>query len=366
MEDKLDSSIPANNEKIIELYNKIKSGTLNPSPDYQRKLVWKKQHKINFINTILNNYPFPEVYIAPGEVDPDKMTLKDEIVDGQQRLTTIVSYIDGTDIFSQKTSIPNYKSLEKDEKTDFVNYEVSVRYLKKATKEQTKEIFKRINSTEYSLNSVEKMNAQWGDSEFVCFAKQIIEEDPNINPDTIGYIIHENERKEFVDFFHTKYDVFSENDNNRMLSLQIILTLLTTIHEGRYFRRNDRTQKTIEEFNDEFTGAEEVKDNLLETIRFLSSFDFPKSSYFCNKTNIFTLLVELYHIDLATIDAQKTKENFENLFDTEYKKFLIEQEDYANVEYKKYFEHTRDGVNEKGAREYRGEIIRSLLVSKES
>ncbi|MCP4113537.1 MAG: hypothetical protein GY749_49770 [Desulfobacteraceae bacterium] len=57
----LESSIPANNEKIIEIYKKVKSGQLDPSPDFQRKLVWKKQHKINFIKTILLNYPFPEI-----------------------------------------------------------------------------------------------------------------------------------------------------------------------------------------------------------------------------------------------------------------------------------------------------------------
>jgi hypothetical protein len=94
---RLDASVPANNQKIIEIYNKIRKNELDPSPDFQRKLVWKKQHKIRFIDTILHNYPFPEVYLAPDPSGPDlsTLTLKDLIVDGQQRLTTIVNYIEG-------------------------------------------------------------------------------------------------------------------------------------------------------------------------------------------------------------------------------------------------------------------------------
>ena len=63
---KLKESIPSNSLKIIDLYNKIESEFLDISPDFQRKLVWKKQHKYAFIQTILLNYPFPEVYIASG------------------------------------------------------------------------------------------------------------------------------------------------------------------------------------------------------------------------------------------------------------------------------------------------------------
>ncbi len=90
MKKKLNASIPANNWKIIELYNKLKKGELDPSPSFQRKLVWKKQHKFKFIETILMNFPFPEIYIAPGKLDTDTLELKDLIVDGQQRTTEVV------------------------------------------------------------------------------------------------------------------------------------------------------------------------------------------------------------------------------------------------------------------------------------
>ena len=79
---KLSESIPSSNVKIIELYNKIENGKLQPHPDFQRKLVWKKQHKFHFIGTILLNYPFPEIYIASSEIDVDSLEAKEIVVDG--------------------------------------------------------------------------------------------------------------------------------------------------------------------------------------------------------------------------------------------------------------------------------------------
>jgi hypothetical protein len=147
----LESSIPANNVKIIEIFNKLRSRQIVVNKDYQRKLVWKKQHKFDFIDTILRNYPFPEVYLAPGSLDQKKLILIDEIVDGQQRLTTIHDYIEGVDAFAlPKIPIKKFSELSPEERSAFLNYEVSVRYLKKVTPDQIREIFQRINKTALS------------------------------------------------------------------------------------------------------------------------------------------------------------------------------------------------------------------------
>jgi hypothetical protein len=69
MEMELNESIAPITLKIIDLYNKIDNNLLNTQPDYQRKLVWKKQHKFAFIDTILKNYPFPEIYVASADMD---------------------------------------------------------------------------------------------------------------------------------------------------------------------------------------------------------------------------------------------------------------------------------------------------------
>lgn len=199
---KLDASVPANNYKIIEIYNKVKKEEWIVRPSFQRKLVWKKQHKINFIETILLNYPFPEIYTAPGEMDSNALTYSDIVVDGQQRTSTIINYIEATDIFAQKLrKIKPFKELTEVERRTFLNFEVSIRYLKNATPEQIKNIFQRINSSEYSLNKMEMHNAQFGDSEFILFAKQIVEKQEDIDMDIIDFKINPDNRQLLHKFF---------------------------------------------------------------------------------------------------------------------------------------------------------------------
>ena len=60
-------------KKISEIYQRIKGKTLVPQPEFQRKFVWNKAHKEKFIDTILNGYPFPEIYIAQKGIDLEKI-----------------------------------------------------------------------------------------------------------------------------------------------------------------------------------------------------------------------------------------------------------------------------------------------------
>lgn len=364
----LSSSIPANNIKIIEIYNKLRSGQLIVNKDYQRKLVWKKAHKINFIETILQNYPFPEVYLAPGELDQEKLVLIDEIVDGQQRLSTVRNYIEGGDVFAlSKSKIKQFSDLNTEEKNSFLNYEVSVRYLKNVSKEQVREIFQRINKTEYSLNSMERINAQWGDSEFVCFCKQIVEKELSFN--AFEYVIPEVDRDKIQDFFHGTDDnndgVFSESDMSRMFALQYIMTLIATMHLQQYFTRTDKLNHYIENYNELFPDAEQIKDRLINVIHFLSLLKIERTSRWYNKANLFTIIVEL---DKSTIDNVNPIILSEKLNALDHKASNNEEGNQNSAmelaqDEIKYLGYAREAVNQKIAREYRGEFMSKIIAS---
>jgi len=362
---KLIASIPANNEKIIQLYNKLISGQLDPSPGFQRKLVWRKQHKYDFIETILKNYPFPEVYIAPSEIDTVKLGIRDLIVDGQQRLTTIKNYINDHDVFAlDEIQMKRFSQLNEIEKKDFLSYEVSIRYLKNATLNQIKDIFQRINSTEYALNATERLNAQWGDSEFICFAKQLIETDVNINMDLVNYKISSANRNYYLKFFHKTYSVFTENDINRMLSLQFILTLMATICEENYFSRNLKVMTYIEMQFDEFPDASNLDNTLISTLKFIDKLKLVEGSYWFNKANLFTLIVELYKYDVLSINPKSFTAKLSKLENdnSEYLAALkLNRDPKISRSHLKYIEFSREGVNGKPAREYRGNIVKKMI-----
>ncbi|OWP76323.1 DUF262 domain-containing protein [Flavobacterium oreochromis] len=357
---KLSESIPSSNVKIIELYNKIENGKLQPHPDFQRKLVWKKQHKYHFIETILHNYPFPEIYIASSEIDVDSLEAKEIVVDGQQRLTTIRDYIKGEGDFHNQIAVKTFANLTNDQKKEFLNYYVSVRDLKDLKIDDIKEIFQRINHTEYSLNTVEKQNAQYGDGEFLLFCKQITDEDEITKLDT-DIILENNLRKFFVDFW--KYTrVFDDNDNSRMLALQYVATLVATYLEPDYFHRNTKTLKYFADFNDAFPKYEEVVEILNKVLNFIYSLELNSDSYFFRKPNLFTLIIELTKCDLTKINLNIFKESLNNLEDLSNQYFAKIGLEGIEEDYKLYFEYAKQGINDKNQRLHRAKVISEIII----
>lgn len=362
----LTQSVPANNWKIIEVFNKLRSNQLIVNTDYQRKLVWKKQHKNEFIDTILRNYPFPEVYLAPGTLDQERLVLIDEIVDGQQRLTTIRDYILGQDVFSlPRVPIKRFSELNTEERTTFLNYEVSIRYLKNVSPAQIREIFQRINKSDYALNRTERLNAQFGESEFVCFCKQIVE--PDFNTAGTLSIVNEANRKLFLQFFNGDSEdqegVFSSNDKSRMLALQYVMTLVATLDQGTYFSRNDKVSSYIEGYNEAFPQYIDIEKQLVRIVRFLINLPVARNARWFNKANLFTFIAELDKAEIESIDATRLAEKLD---DFDLRASLCElglekAEKTLSTDEAKYLDFAREAVNQKTAREFRGDFITAMI-----
>src|SRR5229473_97399 len=69
-----------------------KSGTLRIKPPYQRKPVWSPKQKCRLIESILLGMPIPEIYIQ-HTVTGDEDDTSFAVVDGQQRIRTLVQFI---------------------------------------------------------------------------------------------------------------------------------------------------------------------------------------------------------------------------------------------------------------------------------
>ena len=59
------------NKKVRELITLVRDGTLIPRPEFQRRLVWKIEDKNHFLDSVITGYPFPEIYVADGDVNLD-------------------------------------------------------------------------------------------------------------------------------------------------------------------------------------------------------------------------------------------------------------------------------------------------------
>ena len=62
-------------------------------PDYQRARVWTREQSEKWCGYVLSGAPLPSVMIR--EVNALDGSIRDELVDGQQRLAAIVNWLDG-------------------------------------------------------------------------------------------------------------------------------------------------------------------------------------------------------------------------------------------------------------------------------
>ncbi len=271
-------------KKISDLIGMINRNELILQPDFQRKLVWAPKHKEYFIDTILRGFPFPEIYIAQSGIDVETFQSQQVVVDGQQRLSSIMSYVN--DELPCK-NIPHYSALDNQQKAEFLNYDVVVRDLKDASSDTIKEVFRRINFTQYRLNDIEINNAIY-EGEFISTAKEILNHLDN-----------------------DSFPLFSDNELNRMGDLNYILMIMATLEEGGYFAGNTMTEKYIVKYDDSYENSEIMKDKILGLFHVIESFGFDPDSMWYRKSNFFTMFVELSKVSQIPDDIVDKIHHFE-------------------------------------------------------
>lgn len=148
--------------KNIAWFNDINSaGCLNMKPSYQRNIVWTDRQKSYLIDSILNGYPIPEIYIQE-EIDENGKS-NYIIVDGQQRMRAVLEFLDDQYPLNKEDS-PEFngayfKDLNPDQKRAFFRYNFVVRALPELEEDDIREIFKRLNRNVMNLNKQELRNA---------------------------------------------------------------------------------------------------------------------------------------------------------------------------------------------------------------
>lgn len=319
------------NMTIIDLYNQMKNGELKTRPFYQRRLVWTNNDKEKFIDTIIQGYPFPEIYLCQGELDTENLTTVYYVVDGQQRLTTIRDYIEG--VLSFKVISP-YKDLEPIQKERFVNYPVAVRQLGKISEEDIKAIFDRLNKTDYSLNPTELLYAQY-QGQYISLARKLAEENG--------------------DFFER---IIGEKSINRMADIGFILQIMTTLENKINFSGDKEVIKFVDMYNETYKNEELMYKIITEAFEIYKILDLPYDSFFYKKAASFSLLIELCKIS-NNFDVNILKERIAS-----FEMMLLEnrEKDIETNELAKFYIYLYQGTASKTARDYRGEIIRKFIL----
>jgi len=154
-------------------------GNLDLEPPYQRKSVWNKDYKVYFIDTILRNFPCPTIFLQV-EQSPSG-TAKYHVVDGKQRLLTVLEFIKDEFPTSAQYSDPNlaekYFSELPDQtvKVDFWEYKFTVEYIHGASTVELRESFDRLNRNVLKLNDQELRHAKYS-GEFITLMTQLTDD----------------------------------------------------------------------------------------------------------------------------------------------------------------------------------------------
>ncbi len=150
--------------EIEPLLGKFQRGRLNIQPEYQRQFVWDKVKSSKLIESALLDIPLPVVYLS------EEKDGKENVIDGQQRLTSFFSFIigklpDGSDfklsglkVFTELNG-RKYNELSDEIQNKIRYYKLrAIKFKKEFDGDLQFEIFARLNTDSVPLNDQEVRN----------------------------------------------------------------------------------------------------------------------------------------------------------------------------------------------------------------
>lgn len=327
----------ASNRRLRVLLTAIGNGTLVPQPDFQRRLVWTNKDKVEFIKTVLEGYPFPEIYIAAGHVDTKTGEGAEVLVDGQQRITTLYQYFKGSPDLRLPADVPKYNDLGEVNQVVLLEYKVVVRDLGNMPIDQIKQVFQRINSTSYGLNAMEIHNARYG-GEFKELA----------------------EKMSMLEFFEENR-VFTATDIKRMNDVLFCAGLLVTVM-STYFNRDNEIELYLNKYNEAFPGKDEIFNHVSSILTFISRMNFPPKSRAFKKADFFTLFIELNTLlvkEGINLDVSRVRRELDLFF--EQVELASQGEGEKESDAVRYYKAALQASNDRSSRITRGELIAKVL-----
>lgn len=346
------------NKDVQTINEDFVNGKLFADQSYQRRKVWNEQDKVRLIETILMEYVMPEVFFWTAERDPETGIASTHIVDGQQRINTIVEFINNefslnvkyllNDNIKETCGNKRFNQLENNYRTIIWDYPVSVVEIDRdCSRDDIKQMFYRLNLTNYDLNQQEKRNSK--DSKFGDKCEALSTYD-----------------------FWKNVHLFSSADARRMKDVEYCCIIYILANEGIVDQTNG---KKINDYYDDYKG-EFDQDNILEdkiikamdiiygmvdktTISFISK-KAQMYTLFCvafkmmeNHNENYELLFEHFKLFVSVYGK------FRNEFDLNYEDDIL-AELYADI--KKYKLASSEGVNKISNRMIRFETLYKICV----
>lgn len=278
--------------RVADFLSWQRSGQLKLSPAFQRRSVWSSSQKSYLIDTVVRGLPIPIVFVRDS-IDLETRSTVRDVVDGQQRLRTLLSFIDPSalpdfdddrDRFTVR-SIHNseiagkpFGRLPKAIQTDILGYEISTHVLPLSFEDRdVLQVFARMNSTGLKLNPQELRNAQYAGT-FKTLAYELSTEQ--------------------LDRWR-RWEIFSEDQIARMREVDLSSDLLINMVFGLTGKSQSRIDKFYADNDTDWPGAESYAHRFrhtMESIDKLLREQFDGSAW-SSEVNFFTLFAVIYDLE---------------------------------------------------------------------
>lgn len=256
---------------------------LEMKPPFQRNPVWTDKQKSYLIDSILNEYPVPEIYMQ--EIVSEKGEVKYILVDGQQRIRAILEFVNNEFAIDSKDSPQwadlTFEELRPEEKKRIYEYDFVARYLPDIDDTMIRAIFGRLNRNNVVLNAQELRQATyWG---------------PFINT--------MNEIAEYENW--GKLDIFTSNDIKRMLDVEFVSELAIAILNGHQNKKLT-IEKYYQLYEKEFEQRNFIKELFDSVLRELIAIMPTETNRWYKRTDFYTLFIVLArHKDKLPLSQEK-------------------------------------------------------------
>lgn len=304
---------------------------------YQRKSgVWSEDKKSFLIDSILKNYPIPAIFLRPCVDTASGRTVYD-VVDGKQRLETIVAFIENkialTTYFAEDNFIDD-SNIEKateiagltfeeirDKNSDFPDYikqfwtyALNIEYLYEQSEELVASVFDRLNRNGEPLTRQELRNAKYAESALLKAVKELA-----------------------ADAFWT--DKLSRLKSVRMEDDEFVSELFFLILEDKILDSSqDVLDSLYDKYCDDSEKIEDAKGKFKETLKYIEKLDIDFNAFkrLCWTTHLYSLFSLAWKLNSMKIDANEERETIKGFYaeyfskNTEYKGDLKKYKDAAS------------------------------------
>ncbi|CAN7558374.1 DUF262 domain-containing protein [Acidovorax sp. LjRoot194] len=280
--------IEESKHSIAELIDLYKRKDLTVNEEYQRApRIWPPAARSYFIDTILSGYPFPKIYLWE---QLNKATLRPqrEIVDGQQRMTSIIDFRDNKFALTANSahySGKKFEDLTEDAQENFLTYTVSCDVIRNAQRAEILQMFRRMNAYTLPLNEAEKRHSEY----FGAFKNWV-----NSLVDNWGQLFIE-------------WKVLSSRAIVRMEDAEFITEIALAMHVGIVSTSTSSLKGLYKTYDDDFPESEEWGHRINAALQFIQTdLSGIQGSYMTKSYAFMSLITALIHTRWGLPGVQQT------------------------------------------------------------